>query len=91
MCQARIMRFMCCYLCVRGGWAAFLTLLWQTARYHMQSHQKTPRTVAHGALMLWEGPEDEEEAKLAKAGTQGRGSSILSDDQQNCNVLGVGR
>lgn len=41
--------------------------------------------------MLWEGPEDEEEAKLAKAGTQGHGSSILSDDQQNCNALGAGR
>lgn len=35
----------------------------------MQSHQKTPRNVAHGALVVWEGAEDDEEAKLATAGT----------------------
>lgn len=35
----------------------------------MQSHQKPPGNVAHGALILWEGAEDAEEAKLATAGT----------------------
>lgn len=30
---------------------------------------KPPRNVAHGALIVWEGAEDDEEAKLATAGT----------------------
>lgn len=35
----------------------------------MQSHQKPPRNVAHGALIVWEGAEDDEEVKLTTAGT----------------------
>lgn len=53
----------------------------------MQSCQKPPRNVAHGALVVWEGAEDDEEAKLATSGTL---LKHFVRQEQNSNAIGVG-